>query len=95
MDHEPKTSTKTLIHPARLLPRLKLLVIDPKLTQSALKTHGKFQIPEVDPRTWTPISINIGTFDIPLLMHVLIKPHIKRVEIPISDTNAGIRIYYT
>ena len=41
---------------------------------------------------WTLISVNIGTFSIPLLTYVLIKPHIKRVLIPILDTDAGIRI---
>ena len=33
---------------------------------------GEFQILEVDPWTQTPILVDIGTFDIPLLTHVLI-----------------------
>ena len=56
--------------------------------------EGEFQTLEVDPWTQTPISLDIGTFAIPLSPYVLIKNHIKRVPIPSLDTDTGIRIGY-
>ena len=55
---------------------------------------GGFQSLEVNPWTRTPILVDIGTFSIPLSIYVLIKIDIKRVTIPISDTDADIRIGY-
>ena len=55
---------------------------------------GKFQILEVDPWRRTPISVNIGTFVVPLSMYVLIKTNIKGVSILISYKDAFIMIGY-
>ena len=55
---------------------------------------GEFQILEVDPWTLIPILDGIGTFSIPLLTYVLIKPRINRVTVPSLDTDAGIKIDY-
>ena len=60
--------------------------------QSCPKTTGEFHVLEVDPCTGTPVLVDIGTFVIPLSMYVLIKTHIKRVPVPISDIDAGVRI---
>ena len=48
---------------------------------------GELQISKVNPWKWTPILVNIDTFDIPLLTYAMIKPYIKRVPIPGSDTD--------
>ena len=56
--------------------------------------EGEFHILEVDTWTRTPISLDIGTFAIPLSMYVLIKNHIKRVPITSLDTYTRIRIGY-
>ena len=55
---------------------------------------GKFHISEVDTWTRTPILANIGTFAVPLSIYVLIKAHIKGVQIPRLDKDACIRICY-
>ena len=54
---------------------------------------GEFQILEVNPWTWTNILVDFGTF-FPSSMYVLIKPHIKWVTIPSSDTDSDILIVY-
>ena len=45
-------------------------------TEDALEL---LQILEVDPWTRTPISANIGTFEVPLLTYVLIETHTQGV----------------
>ena len=52
--------------------------------------EGEFHMFVVDPWIGSPILLNVGTLSIPLLTYVLIKTQIKRVPIPISDTNTGI-----
>ena len=55
---------------------------------------GNFHILQVDPWIRTPILVDIGSFTIPLSTNVMIKTQIKRITIPISDNDAGIRIDY-
>ena len=58
-----------------------------KLKNVSHRTHtyiyifGEFQILEFDTWTWTPISADIGIFEVPLLTCVLIENHIKGVTI--------------
>ena len=54
----------------------------------------EFHILEVNPWTWTPILVNIGTFSIPLSTYILIKTHIKGVPILSLDKDTSIRICY-
>ena len=39
MDHDKKTSIKTLIHPTQLLIRIKFLIIEQKLNSVQFNTH--------------------------------------------------------
>ena len=41
-----------------------------------------------------PNFVDIGTFAILLPAYLLLKPHIKRLPIPSSDIDSGIRIGY-
>ena len=59
-----------------------------------VELRGELHISEIDPWTQTPISLDIGTFAIPLSTYALIKPHIKWVPIPTLVTDTGIWIGY-
>ena len=47
---------------------------------------------EFDPWTQTPISANIGTFAVPLLMLLLTETHLKGVPHTISEKDGMLRL---
>ena len=56
--------------------------------------YGEFKISEVDPWTRTLISVDVGTFAVPLWTYLLINTDIKGVPIPSSDKYTCIRKGY-